>query len=68
MSRRKKSSAGRRGGAAGSEQNGLRSTDRAAAEPNPPRPNKVFLGTTGLLLAAWIAFLIVLALTTWGAD
>ena len=63
MSRRKKSSSSRRGNVApaASEQNRVGPRDRAAPEPNPPRPNKVFLVATCLLLAAWIAFLIVLA-------
>ncbi len=30
--------------------------------PRPPRRNRVFLAITGLLLAAWIAFLAAMAL------
>jgi len=63
MSRRKKSSSSRRGNVvpAASEQNRVGPQDQAAPELHPSRPNKLFLVATCLLLAAWIAFLIVLA-------
>lgn len=32
--------------------------------PDPPRPSKPLLWITGLALAAWIAVLVVLAVTT----
>ncbi len=62
MSRRKKRSAGREPGPkpAGSER--PNSPPRPAPVPNPPRPNQWFLGTTALLLAAWVGFLLLLAL------
>ncbi|HUT94019.1 MAG TPA: hypothetical protein VMY37_31440 [Thermoguttaceae bacterium] len=37
---------------------------RPAREPNPPRPNKPLLVATGILLVAWIAVLISLAVAT----
>jgi len=39
-------------------------SDPPPVEPNPPRPNKAFLLASIVLLAAWIAFLLVLALRT----
>ncbi|MFH1265383.1 MAG: hypothetical protein ABIK89_06610 [Planctomycetota bacterium] len=63
MSRRKKSPSSRRSGIApaASERNHVDPADQAAPEASPPRPNKAFLVAACLLLAAWIAFLIVLA-------
>ena len=37
---------------------------RPAPEPNPPRPNKALLVAAGILLVAWIAVLISLAVAT----
>jgi len=37
---------------------------RPAPEPNPPRPNKPLLVAAGILLIAWIAVLISLAVAT----
>ena len=37
---------------------------RPAPEPNPPRPNKPLLVAAGILLIAWIAALISLAVAT----
>jgi hypothetical protein len=37
---------------------------REPPKPNPPRPSKALLLVTSLLLAAWIAFLIILAVRT----
>ena len=37
---------------------------RGFLKPFPPRPRKAFLVATSLLLAAWIAFLIILVIKT----
>ncbi len=37
---------------------------RPLPEPNPPKPNRLLLVVSGLVLAVWIIFLIVLATTT----
>jgi len=63
MSRRKKSSAGRGPGPSPAERNDRATMDRTPPEPNPPRPNKPFLLAAGVLLTAWVAFLIILAVT-----
>jgi hypothetical protein len=37
---------------------------RPALEPDPPRPNKLLLVAAGVLLIAWIAALLALAVAT----
>ena len=64
MSRRKKSSAGRRPRPAPLEPKDHATVHRTPPQPQPPRPNKPFLLAAGILLAAWIAFLVILAVTT----
>ena len=68
MSRRKKPSRGRRARpespALQEAESPAPSRSRPAPQPNPPQPNKPFLLATGVLLAAWIAILIALAVAT----
>jgi len=63
MSRCRKSSRGRRRAPKPPQRNDRPPDRRTLPEPNPPRPNKPLLAAAGVLLAAWIAFLLVLALT-----
>lgn len=64
MSRRRKSSRGRPRAPKPPQRNEHAPDPRTLPEPNPPRPNKPLLAAAGILLAAWIAFLLVLAVTT----
>lgn len=66
MSRRKKRSAGRQPGPKPAGDERPAGLPRPAPVPNPPRPNKWFLWTTALLLAAWVGFLLFLALAARG--
>ena len=64
MSRRKKKSGHRRDDPRPAEPCPLATLDRKPLTPNPPRPRKALLLFTCFLLAAWIAFLIILAVKT----
>ncbi len=68
MTRRKKPSHAKRGRsrapAAQEADSPSASASRPAPPPNPARPNKPLLVATSLLLAAWIAVLIALAVAT----
>jgi hypothetical protein len=66
MSRRKKNrpARGRQSGPPPSRPRDPPAAERKPLEPNPPRPRKALLLVTGLLLAAWIAFLIILVIKT----
>jgi hypothetical protein len=61
MSRRKKSSGGRRRGPTPPKRKEPTEADRPAPVPDPPRPSRPFLFATTALLAGWIAFLVYLA-------
>jgi hypothetical protein len=64
MSRRKNKSRRRQDGLRPAEPRPLATLDRRPLKPNPPRPRKALLFFTCFLLAAWIAFLIILAVRT----
>jgi len=69
MSRRKRGSSAHNTSRAGPGRQRESSPDGRPGEPQPPpltppRPNRGFLAVSALLLAGWIAFLAVLALTT----
>jgi len=61
MSRRKKSSRGRRPGPKPPQRTDTTASTRPAPTPNPPRPSKPFLCAATILLAVWITFLVYLA-------
>ena len=61
MSRRKKSSGGRRPGPKPQERTDTAAPTRPAPTPNPPPPSKPFLCAATILLAVWITFLVYLA-------
>ncbi|NLX96996.1 MAG: hypothetical protein GXY83_12550 [Rhodopirellula sp.] len=61
MSRHKKTSAAERAVLETAVEASAAKRQQTGPSPDPPKPNRLLLAVTGVLLVAWILFLIVLA-------